>query len=109
MELKFKVVEYIVDWGQHYWKAIDCQNQKEISFIKNKDGNNEKFGQYPSIQKYVKDEYDIDISLIDSLNGDNPIIDNEKNEYHWIFKSENGDVIKITDIPRVVLRVTRTL
>jgi hypothetical protein len=109
MYLEFKIVEYIVDWGQHYWKAIDCQNKKEINFIENRDGIYEKLGQYPSIQQYVKDEYNIDISLIDESNGNNPVINSEKNEYIWIFKNKKGDEVKIIDIPRTTLRITRSL
>lgn len=109
MKLKFKVVEYGVNWGQHHWKAIDCQNEKEISFLEHNDGNNDMFGEYPSIQKYLLDEYNINILLSYSSTNRNPDINEEHTECVWTFSDDENNEVKIIDIPRTTLRVTSIL
>ena len=95
VKIRFNVSEYSRGNQTHHWKAVD----------ENNDGNGDKYGQYPSIQQYLKDEYGIDISLRDDLNGNNPNIDNNSHTAIWLFRDNNGNEVEVIDIPRTIFRV----
>lgn len=105
VKIRFNVSEYSRGNQTHHWKAVDENNKKEIDFFENNDGNGDKYGQYPSIQQYLKDEYGIDISLRDDLNGNNPNIDNNTHTAIWLFRDNNGNEVEVIDIPRTIFRV----
>ncbi|HEY9031614.1 MAG TPA: hypothetical protein VIM93_09665 [Kangiella sp.] len=94
-EHEFKVIEVKRD-GYIAWDAIEVSTKKQ--FPVNADGYYEA-GTFPEISEHLKKEYGLshEIKYIDG-SGD------EFDGRTWSFKRE-GDVIKVHDIPRTLLRI----
>ncbi len=105
MNLEFKVQEYSRGDGTHHWEAVDCLNGKKIDFFKNNDGNDSMYGEYPSIQSYLLNEYNINMLLSYNFTNRDPDINEEHTECVWTF-SDNNNEVKIIDIPRSYAHIT---
>lgn len=100
MKLKFKVQEYNRGDGTHHWEAIDCLNNKKIDFFKNNDGNGDMFGEYPSIQNYLLNEYNINMLLSYNATNRDPDINEKHTKCVWTFRDDKNNEVEIIDIPR---------
>ena len=105
MELKFEIKQYNRGNGTHHWKAIELKNKKEIDLFEHNDGNDDMYGEYPSIEQYVFDEYKIKMSLSYKLTGCPPDIDEKHTKCIWTFKDDTNEV-KIYEIPMCIITMT---
>jgi hypothetical protein len=83
----------------HEYVAIQKDTGEEVRLPEG--GNNEFVGQYPEIQKHLKDHYDVDVPLVyrPSQFGDEFADDRHHGTYRWVFKRTEATVI-VNDFPR---------
>ena len=102
----FTVKERSVAPSQHSWVAIEESSQEEIPLHTggNTIGGMSYVGQYPEIQEFLHQQYDVDVSLAYVSQIDELTIEPD-GKSRWVFRRQAAEVI-VHDISRTLFRVT---
>ncbi|QBR04350.1 hypothetical protein [Paraburkholderia pallida] len=100
-KFEFNVEQRPAGPNLHSWVAIDIASGTSIDLPRG--GNGSMVGQYPEIQEYLANRYQVDVPLIYVTQLDELRIDPDGTS-HWTFRRQAAQVT-VNDIPRVVFQV----